>query len=294
MPRCRRLAPGIVLVRPLLGVTRAEIRAHLGAIGQGFREDSTNLDTTRTRARIRLELIPELASKYNPDVAGALVRLGRLARSADRAIEAVSRERLAALMVESGPDRVALDRRKLFGIKPFGRVEVLRLAWRGAGWPEGGMGSRGWRRLAALARFDSARVSVGAGVEAEATSDRLILIRRPPSVPEIIPRRDPIPLPMPGSVEVPGGRVVATLDPVGAEAGTRRLTSIGSPSRWSSAGPSPATDSRPWDWRGRPSRSPTSSGGGGSLGPIEPTCPWSATGTGSSGSSATGSAIRPG
>ena len=30
------------IVRPLLGTTRAEIEAYLGALGQGWREDSSN------------------------------------------------------------------------------------------------------------------------------------------------------------------------------------------------------------------------------------------------------------
>ena len=66
MPARRRIGDGVTLVRPLLGVTRAEIRGYLATIGQGFREDSTNQDTSRTRARIRLELLPELADKNEP------------------------------------------------------------------------------------------------------------------------------------------------------------------------------------------------------------------------------------
>jgi tRNA(Ile)-lysidine synthase len=157
-------------------------------------------------------LLPELAGKYNPDVAGALVRLGRLAGEADRALGRMARERLDGLRIESCADRVAFDRRKLLELDEFGRSEVLRMAWRDAGWPEGRMDARRWRRLVALADLDSARVSVGAGVAAEMTLDRLILVRRAPSHPEN-PRRESVELPVPGSVAIPGGRVVATLDP---------------------------------------------------------------------------------
>lgn len=207
MPGRRRLAPGVGLVRPLLDVTRAEVRDYLGAIGQPFREDSTNLDTSRTRARIRLDLLPRLAEGYNPDVAAALVRLGRIASDADRALGRVAAEALGALTLEVGPDAIVLDRPGLDRLDRAGRVDLLRLAWRRLGWPEGEMAARRWRRLADLGW---SRLSVGAGVEAEATADRLTLRRRTPA-PEPA-RRDPVPLSVPGWADWAGGRVGTTLE----------------------------------------------------------------------------------
>jgi tRNA(Ile)-lysidine synthase len=210
IPRSRRLAPGVVLVRPLLDLTRTEIRDHLAAVGQDFREDPSNLDTSRTRARIRLELLPGLADRYNPAVAEALVRLGRLATGSAIALERLAREHARAILLESGPDRVVLDRPGLARLARFERAELLRLAWRRAGWPERGMDARRWRRLAGLATSGRSRTSVGDGVQAEASADRLILTRSP-----VLPepsQRDPVELPMPGQVEWAGGRVVATLD----------------------------------------------------------------------------------
>ncbi len=67
------------LVRPLLEVSRGEIRDYLRGLGQPCREDASNADLTRTRARIRHDLLPRLAAEYNPKVAEALVRLGKLA-----------------------------------------------------------------------------------------------------------------------------------------------------------------------------------------------------------------------
>jgi tRNA(Ile)-lysidine synthase len=208
MPARRRLAPGVVLVRPLLGVSRGEVRDYLGAIGQEFREDSTNLDTSRTRARIRLELLPELAEKYNPGVAEALVRLARIASDSNRVLERLASERLIGVLIESGPDRLIFDRPALAKLGPSERVEVLRLAWRRAGWPEGGMDARRWRRLAGL---EWSKISAGAGVAAEVTVDRLILCR--PSIELGSARREPVALPVPGWASWEGGRVETTLDP---------------------------------------------------------------------------------
>ena len=76
---CRRVlatAPEITLVRPLLGITHCAILEYLTALRQSFRQDETNAELTRTRARIRHDLMPKLVLDYNRRVAGALVRLG--------------------------------------------------------------------------------------------------------------------------------------------------------------------------------------------------------------------------
>ena len=90
MPRTRLLAskPRITLARPLLGVSRREVRDYLAELKQPFREDASNADLSRTRARIRHDLLPKLAAEYNPNVALALVRLGSLASSFERAVDA--------------------------------------------------------------------------------------------------------------------------------------------------------------------------------------------------------------
>ncbi|MGA7343792.1 MAG: tRNA lysidine(34) synthetase TilS, partial [Terracidiphilus sp.] len=52
--------PEGAILRPLLGTTRAEVEAYLNAIGQGWREDSSNRNVSFTRNRIRHELLPLL------------------------------------------------------------------------------------------------------------------------------------------------------------------------------------------------------------------------------------------
>lgn len=61
------------IVRPLLDASRAQVRGWLKATGAAWREDATNDDTARLRARIRAELLPELES-YNPRVREAIAR----------------------------------------------------------------------------------------------------------------------------------------------------------------------------------------------------------------------------
>ena len=69
----------IPLIRPLLGITRAEIESYAAETGMPFREDLSNSDTDLTRNRIRLDLLPKLASEYNPKIVDSLCRLAKSA-----------------------------------------------------------------------------------------------------------------------------------------------------------------------------------------------------------------------
>ncbi len=211
MPGRRPLSASAILFRPLLHATRGEIRAYLAAIGQPFRDDASNDDLSRTRARIRHDLLPRLAADYNPEVADALVRLGGLAGASGRVLRRRVREVERAAILRSDEHSFALDRRVLLQSSSFLRAEVFRLAWRRAGWPEGAMGAEQWRRLARLAGASRARVSLGNGVEVVTDLRELILTR--PAPPPVSPRREPVPLPLPGEAPWDGGRVVATIDP---------------------------------------------------------------------------------
>ena len=55
------------IIRPLLGISRQELRAHLTDRRLGFREDSSNTDQTYQRNRIRHQLLP-LLQEYNPAI----------------------------------------------------------------------------------------------------------------------------------------------------------------------------------------------------------------------------------
>ena len=81
------------VVRPLLGVRRAELRAALEREGVAFREDSTNADVHRSRARIRHDVLPALA-KINPRAVDLLIRHGELAAEDDAFLDALAASEL--------------------------------------------------------------------------------------------------------------------------------------------------------------------------------------------------------
>lgn len=89
---------GITVLRPLLGFTRRELTGYLEALGQPWREDSSNQTDRYLRNRVRRELLP-LMEELAP---GAAVRLARTAASLAEDGDALNR--LAdGLRAEGGP-----------------------------------------------------------------------------------------------------------------------------------------------------------------------------------------------
>jgi tRNA(Ile)-lysidine synthetase-like protein len=68
------------IVRPLLSFRRRELEEYLKGVGQTWREDATNSDTSFTRNRVRRLLIPLLEKEFNPAVAENLAELAEIAR----------------------------------------------------------------------------------------------------------------------------------------------------------------------------------------------------------------------
>jgi tRNA(Ile)-lysidine synthase len=66
------------ILRLLLGSTRTEIEAYLTALGQQWREDSSNRHLTFTRNRIRHELLP-LLEGWNPRLREHLTQMAQIA-----------------------------------------------------------------------------------------------------------------------------------------------------------------------------------------------------------------------
>ena len=96
------------VVRPLLGERRLVLRDYLLCLGQDWREDPTNLDVRRMRARIRLRLVPLLEGEFSPQAVPRLSRLAQLAREEEVLWQALVEERYSAIvMFQEGKLRVA-------------------------------------------------------------------------------------------------------------------------------------------------------------------------------------------
>ena len=69
-----------VVIRPVLDLSRDEIERYCEENGLHPRIDSTNKEAIYTRNKIRLELLPMMKEKFNPNIVDALVRLSAQAR----------------------------------------------------------------------------------------------------------------------------------------------------------------------------------------------------------------------
>src|SRR5246127_2173252 len=83
------------IVRPLLHIRRHELRDYLQACGQDWREDATNMDQTRLRARICAQLVPVLESDLSSRIVSHLCDLARFAREEESFWSALVEDRLA-------------------------------------------------------------------------------------------------------------------------------------------------------------------------------------------------------
>ncbi|MBD2678501.1 MULTISPECIES: tRNA lysidine(34) synthetase TilS [Nostoc] len=74
----RPLTTGIILVRPLLEITRTQTQQFCQDFQLPIWEDSTNQDLQYARNRIRQELLPYLRQNFNPQVESALAQTAEL------------------------------------------------------------------------------------------------------------------------------------------------------------------------------------------------------------------------
>src|SRR4029077_8841320 len=69
-----------LIVRPLLGCRRQELRAWLAERSQPFVEDESNQDVSIPRNRVRAELVPLLEERFNPGIVDVLADQAEVSR----------------------------------------------------------------------------------------------------------------------------------------------------------------------------------------------------------------------
>ncbi len=129
MPAIRPLGRGsVVLVRPLLEVSRSHIMAYLAEEGIAFVTDESNQDPRYTRNRIRRLLMPELKRSYNPRIAEALNRFARIQRAENDWIEEMVEPLFQQAVLEKGAGGIVLSVPRLRELRIPARARVLRRA----------------------------------------------------------------------------------------------------------------------------------------------------------------------
>ena len=114
------------VVRPLIDVSRSELRDYLTSIGYEWVEDETNADLKNPRNRIRHRVLPELNLAAGADTSSAIARAAGLVREDGQWLDELSDGRFDALVRPCGHgiemDAAALGREPA----PIQRRIILR------------------------------------------------------------------------------------------------------------------------------------------------------------------------
>jgi tRNA(Ile)-lysidine synthase len=117
-----------LVIRPLLDISRAELRSYAAARNLLFREDASNQDLAIPRNRVRHELLPYLERHFSPGIAAVLAREASIARDDEEHLEreAIDLARSVVLTTEGPSATVQLDCAAITAIHPSLAGRVLR------------------------------------------------------------------------------------------------------------------------------------------------------------------------
>ncbi len=101
-------ADEMVLIRPLLEITRDQTQAHCAAIGLEPKEDMSNLDMSFTRNRLRHQLLP-LLETYNPGIRRVICRSGKLMAGEAELVAHLVANHWASIISPRGEGVLAFD-----------------------------------------------------------------------------------------------------------------------------------------------------------------------------------------
>jgi tRNA(Ile)-lysidine synthase len=150
----RRDVAGVALLRPLLGVSRADTRQACAALGLTAWEDPHNTDPAYARSRVRADALPALVAALGPAVVDNLARTAALLAADTVALDSWAAVALTqARAVEPAGDRTAspaLSVSALAGLPAAVRTRVLHAWARELGAPGGALSHRHVAALDAL------------------------------------------------------------------------------------------------------------------------------------------------
>ncbi len=116
-----------VVVRPLLGETRVELREYLTSLGIGWREDATNAEDGALRSYMRNRVVPALAAR-NPSLHRTIGRELDVMAEEDELLDRLAAREAARLAVPARPGVLAFDAAGLAACEPALARRALRHA----------------------------------------------------------------------------------------------------------------------------------------------------------------------
>jgi tRNA(Ile)-lysidine synthase len=106
------------VVRPLIEISRPELRDDSRRRGLVWREDASNGDVTIPRNRVRHELIPYLAREFNPGITHVLAREASLARLDEDRLQAEAIDLASTIVLSNTDGKTEIDAVALRSLDP--------------------------------------------------------------------------------------------------------------------------------------------------------------------------------
>ena len=177
MRPARELCPGIALVRPLLGISRAAVRDFLTAAGQVWREDDSNLDCDYARNFLRHEILARCTAGPYPAAVESLARLAGHAAAASTAIRSAAEFILDSQASRHADGSVVLRLQGLAALDAQLVAELFVSLWQREGWPQRDMTARHYAALAAVVRGEPpSAIDLPGRVHARRTSEGFMIL----------------------------------------------------------------------------------------------------------------------
>lgn len=174
IPPRRRAPGGSLVVRPLLGLTRADVLAHAARFDLVWREDASNESRARARNRVRHDVMPVLAA-LQPEVERLLARAATQAAEAGRIVERIAARDFRRVAQPVSDGVLLLDRKEWRTLPPERGALVMRRALAKARGAKG-LSSAHVEGACAVARLGHGR-QVVAGAVVEVDRDTVLVER---------------------------------------------------------------------------------------------------------------------
>jgi tRNA(Ile)-lysidine synthase len=193
------------IVRPLLDCNRAAVRAYLDDLGQEWREDVSNSDTSRLRALVRAQIVP-VAEQVNPSFRETLARSIDLLAADDALLSRLADDFSRDFAETTADGRVEFDRTFMATLDPAMARRTVRSALIRA-FPEASrLDSAHVEALVAGLSADAFARDLPYGLRAETEYGKLFVSRVGTEVPVLAPCL----LPLPGNANLGrAGSIVA-------------------------------------------------------------------------------------
>ena len=116
-----------VFIRPLLNITRKEIKAYAFKKNLSYRDDQTNKDRYFLRNRVRQELIPLLKKGYNPSLTQGILQLCDLSREDEAFLNSIAEERVKKLVSGDKSESLILSLDEFFSCHLAIKRRIIRI-----------------------------------------------------------------------------------------------------------------------------------------------------------------------